>query len=147
MWEANENNARVLRNNNTKKREFRSNFNNTTVSVERVSSVINEHHCPRLRQRRRMCAYTHSPDCQLTSCGRRELFSELSNSTEPRITHSNTSNVLQCALARSAERIKDSGIPRGRIRNIDPRPRSAERSSIDRSIDPVDSRLTASNAE
>lgn len=89
-----------------------------------------------------MCAYTHSPDCQLTSCGRRELFSELSNSAEPRITHSNTSTVLQCTPARSTARIKDSGIPRGRIRNIDPEPRSAERSSTVRATDPVDSRLT-----
>lgn len=122
---------------------FCSTFNITAISAKRVPSVINEHHCPRLHWRRRMCAYTHSPDCQLTSCGSRELFSELSNSAEPRITHSNTSNVLQCTLAR----IKDSGIPRARTRNIDLRPRSAERSSTDRATDPVDSRLTASNAE
>jgi len=61
---------------------------------ELQASLMN--HCPQLHRRHRMCAYTHSPDCQLTSCGRRELFSELSNSAEPRITHSNMSNVLRC---------------------------------------------------
>jgi len=81
--------------NNGEERMFCLNFN-ITIFAERVASIINEHHCPQLHRRHRMCAYTHSPDCQLTSCGRRELFSELSNSAEPRITHSNMSNVLQC---------------------------------------------------
>lgn len=55
------------------------------------------------------------------------------------------SNVLSHVVVTA--RIKDSGIPRGRIRNIDPGPRSTERSSSVRTTDPVDSRLTTGNTE
>jgi len=75
--------------------------------------------------------YTNKAECvririllTVTSRGRRELFSKLSNSTEPRITHSNTSYSI--VLSRSVERIKGPEI--SRIRNIDPGPRHVERS-------------------
>lgn len=74
---------------------------------------------------------------------RRELFSELSNFAEPRITHSSYSNILS--------RIKDPGISRARTRNIDPGPWRVERSSTNWAANPVDSHssgfLIVDNAE
>lgn len=70
-----------------------------------------------------------------SSRGRGELFSQLSNLAEPRITHSTATFYFDAFSRGSARspRIKDLGIPRARtLENIDSGPRRDAR-SVDRS--------------